>query len=135
MNRYLVNNVKGRNHYKIYEALAEDAIFDLDETQFGWDEFSKISVGDMVFVINENKLIVLRYEVTRVEKNIVLDEHPKFDHIYSASEGGTVGVIFGEAVERIDTLYPKFVKEHNITSPKIRPTSGAMLPGFTCTSF
>lgn len=135
MNKYIVNNIHDRQHYKIYESLAREAFFDLDSSQHGWSDFSQIEIGDLVYVINLNGKIVLGYKVTNIEKEVLLEEDPDLGHIYKSSGGGSTNVLFGEAVERVDQEYSSFVKSNNITNPKLNPKTGKMLKGFNCAAF
>ena len=135
MNKYIVSNIADRQHHKIYASLGSGAIFDLNSSQHGWDDFSKIDVGDLVYVINVNRNIVLGYEITSVVKNIVLEDDPKLGHIFKSSGNGTAAAIFGEAMERVDEEYSVFVKNNNISNPKINPKTGKMLQGFNCAVF
>ena len=135
MNKYIVNNVIDRQHYKIYESLATGAIFDSESSQHGWDDFSKIEIGDLVYVINLNKNVVLGYDVTSIVKNVELEDDTKFGQIYKSSGSGTVTVIFGEPVERVDEEYSAFVKSNDIKNPKLNAKTGKMLQGFNCAVF
>ena len=135
MNKYIVNNILDRQHHKIYTSLSDGAIFDLDSSQHGWDDFSKIDVGDLVYVINLNRNVVLGYDVTKVVKNIELEDDPKLGPIFKSSGDGTVTAIFGEAVERVDQEYSAFVKSHKITNPKLNARTGKILQGFNCAVF
>lgn len=135
MNKYIVSNIADRQHYKIYASAGRGAFFDLEASQHGWDDFSKIVAGDMVYVINANKRVILGYEVTSVLTNVVLEDHPKRGDIYESSGDGTVGALFGEPMERVDQEYSVFINENNIANPKINPNTGKIRPGFNCAAF
>lgn len=135
MNNYIVNNIEARNHSKIYAAISTTAIFDLDESQHGWEDFSKIDVGDRVYVICASRNIPVAYEVTKVEKGVLLDRHAQLGHIYRSSGSGTAKAIFGKVIERVDLHYREFVKLHGIKDSKINSETGVMLKGFNCAAF
>ncbi|MFT5573923.1 MAG: hypothetical protein ACI9FR_002859 [Cryomorphaceae bacterium] len=135
MNKYIVNNIEDRQHYKIYGSVGSEAFFDLDSSQHGWDDFSKITTGDIVYVINANKRVILGYKVTSVLKDVVLEDDPKLGQIYKSSGEGTITAIFGEGAERVGEDYSIFVKENKITNPKINSKTGKILQGFNCAAF
>jgi hypothetical protein len=135
MNKYIVSNIEDRQHHKIYASVGTEAFYDLDSSQHGWDDFSKIVAGDLVYVINANKRVILGYQVSSVLKNVVLEDHPKLGQVYKSTDGGTAAAIFGAGVERVGEDYPIFVKENNITNPKINSRTGKILQGFKCAAF
>ena len=135
MNKYIVSNIEDRQHYRIYVSEGEGAFFDLDASQHGWDDFSKIVAGDMVYVINANRNVVLGYEVTTVLKDVVLEEDPKLGQLYQSAGDGTVTALFGEPKERVDQEYSSFVKQHEISNPKLNAKTGKVLQGFKCAAF
>ncbi|MDM4772426.1 hypothetical protein [Solimonas sp. SE-A11] len=132
---YLVSNIVGRNHQKIYEELGKSAFFDLSPHQSGWDEFSKIQAGDLVYVINENGRVAVGHSVNRVMAGILLAEDPTWGSRVASAVGGNVGVIFGKVCERVDMEYSKFVRQRGIRSSKLNPATGQMYQGFNCASF
>jgi hypothetical protein len=137
MNKFIVNNIEDRQHYKIYTGAGESsgAIYDLDSSQHGWDDFSKIVAGDLVYVINLNRKVILGYKVTSVLENVVLDDDPILGHIYKSAGEGTATAIFGEAEERVAEDYSIFVKKNSIVNPKINSKTGKVLQGFNCAAF
>jgi hypothetical protein len=135
MNKYIVSNIEDRQHHKIYASVSSEAFFDLESSQHGWDDFSKITEGDLVYVINANKRVILGYKVTSVLNNVEFEEDPKLGQIYKSSGDGTTAVLFGEAVERVGEDQAIFVKDNNITNPKINSKTGKILIGFNCAAF
>jgi hypothetical protein len=135
MANFLVSNVAGRNHAKIYTAISKGAFFDLTPEQSGWDEFSKIVAGDIVYVINESRKVAVGYKVDRVMTGILLAEDPVWGNHVASETGGRSAVLFGSVCEQVDTEYSKFVKQRNICSAKLNPRSGQMYQGFNCAAF
>jgi hypothetical protein len=135
MANFLVSNVVGRNHTKIYGELAKGAFFDLTPSQSGWEEFSRICEGDTVYVINESRKIAVGYKVNKVVKGVLLADDPAWGSRVESETGGTTGVLFGTVCERVDMAYSKFVKERNIRSTKLDPKTGQMYQGFNCAEF
>lgn len=135
MNKYIVSDIEDRQHHKIYSSEADGAFIDSDSSQQGWEEFEKITTGDMVYVINANKRVILGYEVTNVLTKVLLEDHPKRGPIYKSIGDGTMTAIFGEPKERVDQEHSIFIKENDIASPKINVKTGKMLLGFKCAAF
>jgi len=135
MNTYLVSNISGRKHKKIYLELGDSAIFDLSPSQDGWDDFAKIDIGDAVFVINENLNVALKYNISKILDGVLLDDKTPLADSIAASSGGDVRVIFGFPCKRVDIEYSKFIRTNNIKNSKISPKTNKMYPGFNCTAF
>lgn len=132
MASFLVSNIHNRKHATIYRELGQGAIFDLSESQDGWDAFNRIREGDEVFVINVNKNVAVAYVVTLVKKGIQLDSSAVG---IAAETGGQTGVIFGKPIRRVDQEYSTFVLKHGIRDSRLSPKSGLMYQGFNCAEF
>lgn len=132
MSKYLVSNISDRRHAKIY---GTSAFFDLESSQHGWDDFSKIQVGDSVYVINTNRNVTVEYQVTEIKDNVLLEEDPVWGHKVISTNGGNTRVLFGKPLSRVDQEYSSFVKQNKIKNRKINPETGVMLQGFNCAAF
>jgi len=130
MNQFLVNNIDMRNHKALF---GKGAIFDLTSNQHGYDELSTAMEGDIIYVINDKRNVVVAQEITSISEESVTDEViNKLDLNLKSKE---LIVIYGKPIERIDSEYSKFIKKNNITNSKINSSTRTMMQGFNVAKF
>lgn len=130
MSNFLVNNIDMRNHKSIF---GKGAIFDLTSNQHGYQELSTAQVGDIIYVINDKRNVVVGQEITKISKDAVTEK--EIEELSLNSKSKELLVIYGKTIERIDSDYTKFVKENNVSNTKLNSDTNTMMQGFNVAKF
>ena len=105
---------RNRDHERLF---GKGAIFDLEPHRHGWSCFSKVSEGDIAYIIAPDRRVHRGYRICRVDK------------------AGERIVIFSESiVDRPGIPYQAFIKQRRMTDNRISPV-GNMLRGFNVVCF
>jgi hypothetical protein len=130
MSQFLVNNIDMRNHKALF---GKDAIFDLTSNQHGYKDLSKAQIGDVIYVINDKRNVVVAQEITSITRESVTDK--EIEELNLNPKSKELLVVYGKPIERIDSDYTKFVKTHNITNNKLNINTHTMMQGFNVAEF
>jgi hypothetical protein len=130
MNKYLVHNIDMRNHKSFF---GKGAIFDLTSNQHGYQDLSSAQVGDVIYVINDKRNVVVGQEITVITKDAVTEK--EIEELSLNIKRKELLVIYGKPIERIDSEYTKFVKENNISNSKLNSDTNTMMQGFNVAKF
>jgi len=130
MSNFLVNNIDMRNHKSLF---GKGAIFDLTSNQHGYQELSTAKIGDVIYVINDKRNVVVGQEITAISKDAVTEK--EIEELSLNSKSKELLVIYGKPIERIDSDYTKFVKENKVSNTKLNSDTNTMMQGFNVAKF